>query len=300
MSKKSKSRVRGVAIFIVLLALSIASYNVYKRISHRIVVDTKDADNIYRSTSWMYKAKFVTNPKDAKNAQAKASELISKMSTEPVVYQSVKPGVGAYLFKVTNDNIPLLQKNLNTFVSITSSETITDSSLVATNIEIEKQRLASYQTERSTLDAIRLRSDAQNRRMEVINRQIELTQDKVQRLEAAGSTLVYLVVRPSTSGQNPIELIKYAILNFAIAIAGLCLATLVLYFGTKLLTYLLAMMGVKGFGLGGALQNYTYKSYGNYAGRYNYGYGGKNRKVKRIYKDKRSTPTEDGSEESDR
>lgn len=299
MSKKSKSRVRGVAIFIVLLALAITTFNVYKRISHRVVVDTKDADNIYRSTTWMYKAKYITSPKDGKVTKDKATELISKMSTEPVVYQNVKPGVGAYIFKVDNTNIPLLEKNLSTFASISNNETITDSSLVATSIDIEKQRLTSYQNERATLDGIRLRSDAQNRRMDVLNRQIEITQDRVQRLEASGSTLVYLVIRPSTSGQSPVDLAKYGVMNFILALAILCLATLVLYFGTKLLTFLLALMGVKGFGLGGALQNYTYRSYSNYTGRYGYGYGGKNRKVKRIYKDKRSTPTEDDNDSSE-
>jgi hypothetical protein len=60
------------------------------------------------------------------------------------------------------------------------------------------------------------------------------------------------------------------------------------YFGTKLLMYLLAALGVKGIntsGLGGSYNyNGSYSSYGRYNSRY--GSNSSKRKVKRIYKDK--------------
>ncbi|HNX36831.1 MAG TPA: hypothetical protein PL124_01345 [Candidatus Cloacimonadota bacterium] len=300
MSKRSKSRVRGIAIFIVLLALSITAYKVYKQFNQNIVIDTQDADNTFRTTSWMYKAKYVTNPKKNVDSASQIPMLIKEFSKQPVVYQKRNGHMGTFLFKVENNRIPEMEKKLSALVSIPNVEAFTDSSLVATNLDTEKQKLASYQNERSALDAIRLRSDTQNRRMAVLDGLIRDTQENVLRLEAAGSTLVYLQILPASNSKSPVVMLKYAVTWFFIILAALCLATLVVYFGTKLLTFLLALMGVKGFGLGGALSNYSYKSYSNYTGRYGYGgYGSKNRKVKRIYKDKRSTP-EEASPESDK
>lgn len=296
MSNKRHSRVRGIAIFIVLLAILITAYQTNKQTGMRAPVDTQTSDNVFRNTTWMHKTKLVVNAKNGAEALKQMNPLIAQVSTDSPIHVKETGSSGTYIFKAPDDKLDAVRAKLGSIGSIASTEVLTDTTLVATSAEIENQRLKSYQTERATLDAIRLRSEMENRRMDTLNQLIVQTIDKIQRLEAAGNTLVYVVIAPVSHGTGTIALAKFAVIRFFTILIGLSLIVLVLYFGTKLLTYLLAMMGIKGFGVGGVLQNYSYKSYSSYTGRYGYGYGGKkDRKVKRIYKDKRTTGEEDAS-----
>lgn len=296
MSKQHHSRVRGIAIFIVLLAILITSYQTYKQMGKRTVVDTQTADNVFRNTTWMHKTRLVVNTRNAAEAMRQMSPLMEQMSQGAPVHVKEQGNSGTYIFKAPDDKMDALRAKLSSIGSIASTEVLTDTTLVATSSEIENQRLKSYQTERATLDAIRLRSEIENRRMDVLNQLIVQTIDKIQRLEAAGNTLVYVVIAPATHSTGVVAMVKFAALRFFEILLGLALIMAVLYFGTKLLTWVLSLLGIKGLGVGGVLQNYTYKSYSNYSGRYGYGYGGKrDRKVKRIYKDKRTTGEESAS-----
>lgn len=291
MSKgKSKHRVRGLAIFIVLLALVYGALQVYKSGGKKPTMDTRDSDSRFRDTSWMYKTKFVMGGNSSVKL-AQISQTLSEATSEREVHSKETGNSGTYIVKIPNDNLPQLKTKLAALGTIISSETSTDTTLVATSLDIENQKLASYETEWSTLDAIRMRSEVENRRMDNLNRLISRTKDKIQRLEAADTTLLYVVVQPSGAHTGSLSQVKVFLTNFFTALIGVSLAVMLAYFGTRLLITLLAMMGVKGFGLDNILQNYSYGSYSKYSGynsRYSYGYGGKNRKVKRVYKDSRS------------
>ncbi len=291
MSKgKSKHRVKGLAVFIVLLALVFGSYKVYKSGGSKDTQDTRTSDAIFNDTSWMYKTKLVMVGGGA-DKLAQIGQALNQATTEREVHSLESGSAGTYIVKVPNDALPELKTKLNSFGTRLSSETYTDSTLVSTNLEAENRRLESYQNEWNTLDAIRMRSEVENRRMDSLNRLISHTQDKIQRLEAADKTLLYVVVKPSGGNGGLTHQLKLFVMSFVYALIGLSLAVLIAYFGTRLLITLLAMLGVKGFGLDNILQNYSYGSYAKYGGynsRYSYGYGGKNRKVKRVYKDSRS------------
>lgn len=296
MSNKHHSRVRGIAIFIVLLAILITSYQTYKQMGKRSPVDTQTADNVFRNTTWMHKTKLVVNAKNGAAALKEMNPLIAAVSSDSPVHVKEMGSSGTYIFKTPNDKMETLRSRLGSIGSIASTEVLTDTTLVATSSEIENQRLKSYQTERATLDAIRLRSEVENRRMDHLNTLIVQTIDKIQRLDAAGNTLVYVVIAPVSHSAGLVSLAKFGVTRFFLILLSLCLIMAVLYFGTKLLTWVLSLLGIKGLGVGGVLQNYTYKSYSNYSGRYGYGYGGKrDRKVKRVYKDKRTTGEEETS-----
>lgn len=292
MSKgKSKHRVKGLAIFIVLLALAYGGFKAFRSTGNMPTMDTRTSDAIFRDTSWMYKTKFVLGGTGSQKLQ-QISATLSEVSTEREVHSSETSNSGTYIVKVPNEQLSSLKTKLGSFGSIIKSETFTDSTLISTNLEIENQRLTSYETERATLDAIRMRSEVENRRMDNLNRLITQTTDKIQRLQAANTTLLYVIVMPSSHQGSALNQAQAFLKNFLIALLGISLAVMVAYFGTRLLITLLAMLGVKGFGLDTILQNYSYGSYQKYSGynsRYSYGYGGKNRKVKRVYKDNRSS-----------
>ena len=294
MSKRHQSKVRGVAIFIVLLAILVTGYQTNQRMGVRTAVDTQTSDIVFKNTSWMHKTKLIVNAKNGAEAMKEMGSLMTQLSTDSPVHVKETGSSGTYIFKAANDNIDAIRGKLSAMGSIGSTEVLTDTTLVATSPETENQRLTSYQTERATLDAIRLRSEVENRRMDTLNHLIVQTIDKIQRLEAANNTLVYVVIAPASQSTGLKSLVKFAFVRFFVILIGLSLVLMVLYFGTRLLTSLLALMGVKGFGIGGALQNYTYKGYSNYTGRYGYG-GKKDRKVKRVYKDKRTTGEDDSS-----
>lgn len=291
-----KSRVRGIAVFVVLLALAISGYQTYKFSGQKTTIDTRTPDDIFRTTSWMYKSKLILSANEA-GAIQKLSTIMNEFTRDVPVHSRETAKAGTYIFKVENSRLPELKSQISKIASITTSESFTDSSLVSTNVDLEEQRLESYRNEWATLDAIRLRSEVENRRMDHLNQMIRETLDKLERLQSADQSLLYVIVSPAGSNASLTGVIIYFVKKFAIYLLILAVAVMIVYFGVRLLMYLLAMLGIKGFGLDNALQNYSYRGYGgygSYTGRYSY--GNRSRKVKRIYKDKRAN-SEDEQEE---
>jgi len=162
------------------------------------------------------------------------------------------------------------------------------------NIDYESElvRLQSYEREQAELNNVRFPTDTQNRRKEELHSLIQSTRSNLDKLKESNNVLLFITLVPQQK-TNTIEVtIKSLALNFFSWLIIFTVGAVLAYYGTRLLMYFLAALGVKGIGAGGLGGSYRYGGYGGYYNRYynRYGYGHGKRKVKRIYKDKRTTP----------
>ncbi|MFA5484486.1 MAG: hypothetical protein WC252_08180, partial [Candidatus Cloacimonadaceae bacterium] len=163
-----------------------------------------------------------------------------------------------------------------------------DTSLVNLDYDTETARLASYENELADLDKVRFPSEQQNRRKETLHGLIQQSRGNLDKLREGENTLLYLTLSPRQKNSNLIVTVKNLTMMYLFWLGIFAVGMVLVYFGTKLLMYLLAALGVKGIntsGLGGSYNyNGSYSSYGRYNSRY--GSNSSKRKVKRIYKDK--------------
>jgi len=78
-------------------------------------------------------------------------------------------------------------------------------------------------------------------------------------------------------------------INFLTWLVIYAVGMVLVYFGTRLLMYFLAALGIRGLNAGGVGGSYQYGGYSGYASKYSgrYNYNTSKRKIKRVYKDRR-------------
>ncbi|HQQ68071.1 MAG TPA: hypothetical protein PLX77_04510 [Candidatus Cloacimonadota bacterium] len=288
LSKVSKHRVRGIAIFIVFLALAAAILQ-FQNLGHKTgTFSFKDSDNEYRDLKFVNKARISFTSSNVAAAQTGIGEIINNRAQQRIRRQN-EGGYGAYLFTINREDVSSVAEELRAFGTVLSQVEQVDTSLVNLDYDSEAARLASYEKEQADLDMVRFPSEVQNRRKEQLHGLIQQTRSKLDKLSESKDVLLYITLSPAKGGTSFIEIMKSGAVLFLKWLGIFTVAAILVYFGVKLLMYILSLMGVKGINVGGT-GPYSYGgSYSNYD-RYSsqYGYGNK-RKVKRIYKDKSSS-----------
>ncbi|MCB5229621.1 MAG: hypothetical protein GX122_03960 [Candidatus Cloacimonetes bacterium] len=294
MDKRTRSRVRGIAIFVVFLALGITLFNFFKSNKPASGADLRPHRSEFAKQKSLNKASFELSSQNIEGSIAKLDQYVSA-SGRRLHKREIKGNLGIYMFSMQKRELDAFRKDLANIGSVkTESETV-DTSLVYTNVGNEESKLASYRKDLAELEKIRIPSDQEQRRKRELNHEIEQTQQRIDILKQGDNYLVFVSVEPIAKGNTYYETGRTLIINYLINL-GLCfIAVILIYYGTRLLVYLLALMGVKGFGFSGVGSGYQYGSYSGYSNRYYSSYGrnrGK-RKIKRVYKDQPSTPKED-------
>lgn len=295
MDKKTKRRVRGVAIFIVFLALGVTIFQFTRSLGKGTGgIDLKPHQRDFNKQRWYNKASFEISSQNVQASLIKMKSMVDG-SKDGFQKRETKPNYGVYVFTSAKKDLERLRTQLSEIGTIGSEVETVDTSLVNTNYENEQSNLASYEKDLSELDKIRVPSDQELRRKESLRAQIKATQQKIEDLQRSDSYLVYVSIVPSKQGASLTSSISKFVTQFFLYLVFCFVGVVLIYYGTKLLMYLLALMGVKGLGMSGVGGSYQYGGYSGYAskysGRYNYGRG--KRKVKRVYKDTESTPKEE-------
>jgi len=294
--KKTKKRVQGVSIFLVFLALAITIFE-YSKTQARggSSVNLKSYQTEFRNQRWLNKASFELSSANIQASLQKMNQLVGA-SSERTLKREIRSNYGVYMFSLSKAGLDQLRQQLGQIGNIGAEVEMVDTSLVNTNYENEAANLASYEKDLAELDKIRVPSDAELRRKEAMRAQIKLTKQKLDDLQRGDSFLVYVSVVSVARSSNAVTTVRSLVLIF-LKWLGICFVGLILvYFGTRLLMYLLAMMGIKGLGMSGVGGAYQYGGYTGYASKYysRYGYGRGKRKVKRVYKEKE--PSSDSKE----
>lgn len=290
MDKRIKRRLRGVAVFLVFLAVAVTIME-YRHISSKDGVGDayfKPSMNEFKNLKWLNKAIFDMGVTDAKAAQYTMQEIMS--SAEKTIRMEKKDAYAVYTFSVPRSEFASLREKLSKIGRIGYENETVDTSLVNLNPQTEVSSLASYEKDLAEMEGIRIPSEADLRRKEHIRSMINRTRVNLENLKTADSYLVYVTTKPVVKGSGVVTLTRELGLIFGKWLAIFFMALVLIYYGTKLLMYLLSLMGVRGLGAGGVGGSYQYGGYTSYANRYysRGAYGGARRKVKRIYKDKKS------------
>lgn len=294
MAKVPRSRVRGIAIFVVFVALAWAALTTDRKTDTELNVTQilREPDARWRDTGSVNKSRIRITAPNINEALSKTGTLVNEYSVpgQPAVLRSIESNYGIFIFKVPRARLGDLQQELVKLGTISEFKETVDTALVKKNISTESYYLESKKAELAGLASTPSNYGDISTHRNRLQDEIRKLENTVEVLRQSDSSLLYLQLMP-VAGKNVSYLNRLGI-RFLLALAAMFVGIIILYYGTRLLIYLLTLMGVKGLpttGLGGS--NY---GYGNYSHRYynRYGYGSGKRKVKRIYKGQPTTPAE--------
>ncbi len=291
MNKRQKRRVKGIAVFIVFLALAASIVQWQDKAGKHETYDFKPAQNDYRDLKFLNKAQISFSSPNIDQAKTVIDKIISEHSTKQIRKQS-ESSFGAYIFSVPKRDLPVIIEKLDRVGSINSQAEHIDTALVNIDYESELVRLQGYDKEQTELNNVRFPTDTQNRRKEELHSLIQNTRSNLDKLKEADNVLLLITLVPQQKTSSIEVTIKSLALIFINWLIIFAVGAVLIYYGTRLLMYFLSALGVKGIGAGGLGSSYRYGGYGGYYNRYynRYNYGHGKRKIKRIYKDKKTTP----------
>ena len=292
MDKKTSRRVKGIAIFIVFLAIATSIVQYQNKQGKPTRYDFKPSANEYRDLRFINKAQVSFTSANVPKAQEEIGKIISEMGTKQIRKQT-EGSSGAYIFSVPQTELPQVIERLRKVGIVGAQTEQIDTSLVNIDYESEAARLASYEREQNDLADVRFPSDAQNRRKEALHGLVQQTRLNLDKLKDAHNVLLYITLAPLQKNSNAFITVKVMAFNFLSWLGIYSVMMVLVYFGTKLLMYFLAAIGIRSINAGGVGGSNQYGGYTGYAGRYSgrYNYNTSKRKIKRVYKDKRSSPT---------
>ncbi|MDD4308974.1 MAG: hypothetical protein PHO32_01205 [Candidatus Cloacimonetes bacterium] len=300
MDKRTRRRVKGIAIFIVFLAIITAVLQYQKREGKTVVYDFKPSQNEYRDLRFINKAQISFSAHSVPKAQAEIGKIMSTLAIKRILKQT-EGGYGVYIFSIPQKELATVVDRLRGFGSVISQREQIYSSLANIDYTSENARLQSYEREQADLTNVRFPSELQIRRKEALHALIHQARLNLDELKDADNVLLYITLVPVQRNSGILLTIKMLSVGFLSWLSIYTVLMVLVYYGTRMLMYFLSAIGVKGVssgGLGGSYQYGGYTGYsGKYSGRYNYGSG--KRKIKRVYKDKRSTPTAEDEETKD-
>lgn len=288
MDKKTKRRVRGVAIFIVFLAVFTAIIQWQRKEGKTVNYNFKPSQQEYRDLKFINKAQVTFSSLNVPKAQAEIDKIIAS-SAKRQIRKQVEGSFGAYIFSVPQAELPSLIQKLKGFGVVSSQTEQIDTSLVNIDYESEAGRLAAYEREQADLNNVRFPTEVQNRRKEALHGLINTTRNNLDKLKDQANVLLYITLIPQQKNSNTFLIIKDMAINFLTWLVIYAVGMVLVYFGTKLLMYFLAAIGIRGLNAGGVGGSYQYGGYSGYASKYSgrYNYNTSKRKVKRVYKDRR-------------
>ena len=297
MARISRSRVRGIAIFVIFLALAYAGLTTkpQKDMSLDLTTAFKEPNNNFRDTMSLNKARIRVRSANIAKALKDIGPIVEAYTVagERPHFRSNETNYGAYIFKVQENKVAEVVQRLSALGTIEEQKEIVDTALVKKKLSTEEAILASKYNERASLESVKSNFSDKSSMLNRLNEEIRQLEKTVDVLKQSDTTMLFVQMVPPVA--KNVSFIQRFVIQFVKALVVIFVALILAYYGTKLMIYLLSLMGVKGLpsmGMGGG----SSYGYGNYANRYysRYGYGGSKRKVKRIYKGKPSTPSESG------
>lgn len=300
MSKSTKRRIRAVSIFIIFLALAYAAFATLKpeRPITSSPSDFKEADAHFREIGSLNKASVTIRSQNIGKVLESIGRIVESHSLEKPIFKNIGGSYGAYIFRVRETSMPQLREKLSDAGSIENWKEIVDSAYVARKLTTEEAILASKRSDLESFDPLKRTYGSASSEKDQLIDEIRKLETTVDILKNKDTSLLYIKAIGSSGGRITPVYVKFA-RSLGLALLVLIILAVILYYGTKLVIYLLSILGVRGFSttaLGGGSQY----GYGSYASRYyqKHGYSGGKRRVKRIYKDKpSSSKTEEKKQE---
>jgi len=298
-SSTTRTRIKGITIIIIFLALGWAIFSAMKQKDSGSDVNEifKKSNKTFEETHAIKKAKIRISSPNIANALQQMDAIVYSYAVDTPLLKSRESSYGEFIFKVDSYKMPELTQKLASLGNIDQQIEVADTSLVNKSLATEEEILKSKRKELADLEAAGniygSLADYKNRLITEIRAQ----EDRVKALRQSDTTLLYVQLIPSVVS-NQFSWAKTFALNFVKALVILVVGVVVLYYILRLIAYILSLFGVKGFTASTLGSSYRY-GYGDYYNRYDSHYGsGHKRKVKRIYKDGRTSNQSENKEET--
>lgn len=280
-----KRRVRGVAIFVVFLALATTAGMWGKgQMKKTGTTDFKASKQKYDSYRIIHKAHIQISATQLSTAKRLIEGIIADQASKSIE-ETDTPGQGVYLFVLPKSQLPLITDQLSKVGNITAKSATSDTSFVNIDPTAEAGRLRSYEKELQDLSQVRFPSELQIRRKEALHALISEAKTRLDRLQDVDNVLLYITLSPMKGTDGYVVTLKSLLFAFLKYLGAYTVGVILIYYGTKLIMILLGMLGIKGLSSTGTGYGSYYSNYKSYSDRYGYNHG-KKRKTKRIYKEK--------------
>jgi len=301
--RRSK-RLKAIGLFIVLVSL-MTSYYFNGFSSKAPTVNSRETDRIYDELTHTNKIKIEVN--------VKSMELLKKLIETKLLAQGAvklnaeeQGAYSRYIFQVEPQNVSSILSDVSEIGTIYDKKERVNFQDSAIDLESKlRDREALYQKEFSDYNTSKTKYSYQLDRLNLLSKEVDSLKLAISNQKNKAMTLLYIKAQQISRQGGRVrsyqkfffDFIKYMII-FTIVLAFL-------HYGTVLLVYLLSQLGIRFPSLTGFFgrgYNYYagYKGYKGYSGygSSGYGYGGsKKRRVKRIYRNKKSSGTENADEE---
>lgn len=301
MDKATKRRLRALAIFVIFLALAwAATQTLFKeKKGPDIKAVFGESSQQFERIPALHRVTMSISTPNKLQAEKQLSAILADHSIKKRKSGFDASGYGAYIFQVREQDYQAVVDKINNIGSgIINKVESDDDSLATLTLATEEAFLQGKLTDRERLDRIESAyGNLYNQKADLEEEIKELENNVVTPLREGDTRWIFLQVMPTPTGSR-ISLVQKFLINFFGAIIGGFIIVVLAYYGTKLLMYLLSLLGIKGFNSANLGGGYSYGGYGNrYYSRYGYRSG--KRKVKRIYKGKPGHSSKEAPEDKE-
>ena len=298
-SSTTRRRIKSIAIIIIFLSLGWAIFSAMKQKDNGPNLDEifKKSNKTFEETHAIKKAKIRISSPNIANALQQMDAIVHSYAMDTPLLKSRESSYGEFIFKVDSYKMPELTQKLASLGNIEQQIEVADTSLVNKSLATEEEILKSKRKELADLEAAgNIYGSTADYKNKLIS-EIRVQENRVKALRQSDITLLYVQLIPSVVS-NQFSWAKTFALNFVKALVILVVGVVVLYYILRLIAYILSLFGVKGF-TASTLGSSNRYGYGDYYNRYDSHYGsGHKRKVKRIYKDGRTSDQSENKEET--
>jgi len=292
-SVKSK-RLRAVGLFIILAAL-ILSY--FKPFGHRNMPSpaanqTKETDAYFDESRNLEKIKLDIKVKSIAELKSVIAANLESGGAQKVI-SNEQNSYGNYVYLVDSAQAQVAKQAISAIAVGTPylDEKISPSSSIDLQAKL-RDREADYQRLRQNNNL----PSFQVSRIRQLEHEIDSLKMEISNLQTKSLTLFYIKASLALKAAGQFGSLTGLVKSFLFYVVLLLAIVALLYYGTYLLMYLLALLGVKLPSISAYLgKGYNdYAGYKGYRGYGSYGYGGssKKRRIKRIYKNKHTSDSD--------
>ena len=294
MKTGKNKRLKSIGAFIVLIAI-ITSYYFNGFEAKAPSVNSKEADRVYSDLTNYKKMQIAVR---VKSIESLRNVITTKLEPAGAVklHSDEQGGYALYIYQVETQYLPTMLDNISQIGSISSKvERISPQN---TQLDLDaklRDMEAIYQREFQDYNNSKTKYSYQLDRLKQLGMEVDSLKFELSNQKSRAMTLLYIKAQMPPNKVGRISNYQKFIVDFLKYLIIYSVVVSLLHYGTVLLVYLLAMLGIKfpsitSYGGGGYNGYAGYKGYQGYG---NYGYGGsKKRRVKRIYRNKRGEQDE--------
>lgn len=293
---KSK-RLKAIGLFIILIALILSYYkNVYNSKPSFKPMQSKETDNYFEQARNNEKIRLDIELKSLADLRKLTNEVIEPTGARKII-SNEQTRQANYIYLLEAGQIPAVLDAIGSMAVIKDRNEI-NTPVSGIDLE-EKLRIRTGEFERlrsktniTSYDRITLKQ---------IENEIDSLRTEISNIKNKSLSMLYLKTHVAAGRISRFSGVKNFFISFVFYVVTGVVGIALLYYGTILLMYLLAMMGVKMPSFSGLGKGYNaYAGYKGYRGYGSYGYGGsRKRKVKRIYRNKHTSDS-DTQEDDDK